>query len=226
MLIEIRILGLYMIKVIKKILPKDKKYHLALSMGVDSVAALFWLKSKNYDVIPIHFNHNLRAQNGIMHEKFLNLCEKLNLENKSEIWTGGLGKTESDCRKARLDFYSKIAKNGTIITAHHIDDWIENYLLNCFRGHPTHRPFELESKFENFKIIHPFLLTRKKDFKEFLERNNWNEWVVEDQTNGIIKGSRRNWIRNELLPKMIGQKLSLEKYAKRKIEKFLETTGV
>lgn len=215
-----------MIKVIKKILPKNKKYHLALSMGVDSVAAFFWLKWKNYDIIPIHFNHNFRAQNGIMHEKFLSLCEKMKLEGKSEIWTGSIGKTEADSRKARLDFYSKIAKNGTIITAHHIDDWVENYLLNCFRGHPNHIPFDIISKFEDFEIVHPFLLTNKKDFKEFLEKNNWTEWVVEDQTNKIIKGSRRNWIRNEILPKMINQKLSLKKYAKRKIEKFLETTGV
>ena len=35
-----------MIRIVKSILPKEKEYHLAVSMGVDSVAALFWLRWK------------------------------------------------------------------------------------------------------------------------------------------------------------------------------------
>lgn len=213
-----------MIRVIKQILPKESKYHLAVSMGVDSVAALFWLRWKGYEVVPIHFNHNLRAQNATMHDKFLSLCQKLGLEGKSEIWVKGMG-TEAECREARLKFYSHAAPGGTIITAHHLDDWIESYLLNCFRGHPNHNPFELVSKFNNFRIIHPFLPTRKKDFGEFLQRNGWQEWIVEDQTNRIIQGSRRNWIRNNILPEMSKQKLSLEKYARKKIKKVSESIG-
>lgn len=207
-----------MIKVIKQILPKDRQYHLAVSMGVDSVAALFWLKWKGYKVTPIHFNHNLRAQNGVMHDKFLALCNKLGIEGKSEIWAKGVG-TEAECREARLDFYSRVAKNGTIITAHHLNDWIESYLLNCLRGHPAKRPFELESKFPNFTVIHPFLPSRKEDFKEFLDRNGWTEWVVQDESNSVVRGSRRNWLRCAIIPEMARQRLSLEKYAKRRISK-------
>lgn len=209
-----------MIKVVKQILPKDREYHVAVSMGVDSVAALFWLRAKGYKVIPLHFNHNLRSQNGTMHERFLDLCQKLGLEGKSEIGINLV--TEADCRNARLNFYSKAAKDGTIITAHHLNDWVESYLMNCFRGHPNHHPFELVSSFENFKIVHPFLLTRKSDFRQFLERNGWMGWVVEDQSNFVIKGSRRNWVRSCVVPEMARQKLSLEKYAKRKISKLAE----
>jgi tRNA(Ile)-lysidine synthetase-like protein len=210
-----------MIKVIKQIFPKDKHYYLAVSMGVDSVAALFWMIWKGYKVTPLHFNHNLRAQNEVMHQKFIELCRDMNLEGKSEIWTKGFG-TEAECREARLDFYSRAAKDGTIVTAHHLDDWIENYLLNCLRGHPAKHPFELESKFPNFNLIHPFLPSRKEDFKQFLERNGWMEWVVQDESNSVVKGSRRNWIRRAMIPQMKSQKLSLKKYAKRRIEKFAE----
>ena len=206
-----------MIKIIKSILPKNQHYYVAVSMGVDSVAALLWLRSKEYKVTPIHFNHNLRAQNGTMHEKFLSLCNFLNLEGKSEI---GLGlKTEEDCRNARLNFYSKVAKDGIVITAHHLNDWVESYLMNCFRGHPNHLPFELSSNFDNFKIVHPFLLTKKADFKQFLERNSWTQYVIEDETNPVVKGSRRNWVRNVILPEMNRQQISLEKFAQRKIQK-------
>lgn len=214
-----------MIKVVKEALPKEAEYHLAVSMGADSVAALFWMRWKGYKVTPLHFNHNLRAQNGIMHDKFLMLCEKLGLEGKSEIWLKGFG-TEAECREARLDFFSRKAKGATIVTAHHLDDWIESYLLNCFRGHPSHHPFELETHFPDFRVVHPFLLTRKKDFEQFLERNNWMEWVVKDETNGIVKGSRRNWIRHRIIPEMSRQKLSLEKYARRKIKRLAEGTEI
>jgi len=210
-----------MIKVIKHVLPKDRHYHLAVSMGADSVAALFWLKWKGYSFTPVHFDHNLRPQNGTMRERFLALCDKLGVEGKTEIWSKGFG-TEGECRDARLDFYSRIAKHGTIITAHHLNDWIESYLLNCFRGHPNKPPFELESKFPNFTVVHPFLLSRKEDFKQFLERNGWNEWVVEDKSNSVVKGSRRNWIRRNIIPEMTLQKMSLEKYAKRRIGKMSE----
>jgi tRNA(Ile)-lysidine synthase len=211
-----------MIRVIKQILPKERHYHLAVSMGVDSVAAMFWMRWKGYNFTPLHFDHNLRPQNGIMHERFHELCSKLGIEGKSDIWAKGMG-TEAECRQARLDFYKRAAGGGIIVTAHHLDDWIENYLLNCFRGHPHHHPLELESSFPEFRVVHPFLPTRKEDFRQFLERNDWNGWVVEDETNRVVKGSRRNWIRRSILPEMTKQRLSLEKYAKRKIKKMAES---
>lgn len=208
-----------MIRAIKQILPKERHYHLAVSMGADSVAALFWLRWKGYSFTPLHFDHNLRAQNGVMRERFHELCRELNLEGRS-----GQGRnlnTEAECRQARLDFYSSCGAEK-VVTAHHLDDWIENYLLNCFRGHPHHDPIPLESDFGGFGVVHPFLLTRKRDFVEFLERNGWMRWVVQDESNSIVKGSRRNWLRCAIIPEMERQKLSLEKYAKRRVEKLLE----
>jgi len=158
-----------------------------------------------------------------MHERFLELCKDLNLECKSDI--GVNLKTENECRQARLDFYSRVAKGGTIVTAHHLNDWVESYLLNCLRGHPNHQPISFQSDFTDFKIIHPFLLTRKQDFKQYLERNGWMKYVVEDSSNSFVKGSRRNWIRNAIIPEMQTQRLSLEKFAKKKIEKMIVKTG-
>jgi len=208
-----------MIRTIKEILPKNRTYYVAVSMGVDSVAAIHYLQSKGYSLIPIHFNHNLRDQNFIMMEKFLHFCTSLGLSGHV-----GIGKnlnTEKDCRNARLNFYSKIVKKGSIITAHHINDWVESYLLNCFRGQPNNDVFSLISNFNSFSILHPFLLTRKKDFKQYVDRNDLMRYVVDDETNAIIKGSRRNWIRNFIIPQMKENKLSLEKFAQRKIIKLI-----
>lgn len=209
-----------MIRVIKGLIPKDGHYHVAVSMGSDSVAALMWMVWKGYKVTPLHYNHNLRAQNGLMHEMFFDLCREFNLNAKSDV---GINlRTEDECRQARLDFYSRVAKGGTIVTAHHLGDWVEGYLLNCFRGHPNHDPLPLSSEFAEFRVVHPFLPSRKQDFAEFLERNGWGRFVVSDETNQIVKGSRRNWVRRVILPEMERQKLSLEKYALRKIRKKAE----
>jgi tRNA(Ile)-lysidine synthase TilS/MesJ len=186
-------------------------------MGLDSVAAISFMKNRGYKLIPIHFNHALRDQNFRMMEKFLDFCTDMNLSG--HVGMGRNLTTESDCRNARLDFYNKMAGGGIVITAHHLNDWVESYLLNCFRGHPHHNPFELVSNFGSFSIIHPFLLSKKKDFIEYAERNDLIKYVVEDETNNIVKGSRRNWIRNNLVPEMKNHKLSLEKFAQRQILK-------
>ncbi len=204
-----------MIKIIKEILPKDKKYYFAVSMGIDSVAAFIFLKVKGYDVNPIHFNHKLRSQNDFMEMKFLELCEATN--SKPIIGYGENLSTEAECRTARLNFYEKKCC-GIIITAHHMDDYIESYLLNCFRGHPDRDPIPLKSQFNNFTIIHPFLLSRKKDFKQYLDRNGYLRYTIEDETNNFAKGSRRNWIRQQIIPEMTKNKLSLEKFAERRIK--------
>jgi tRNA(Ile)-lysidine synthetase-like protein len=209
-----------MIKIVKKIISKEKKYFFALSMGTDSVAGYMYLLNKNYNIQPIHFNHNLRAQNQLMEEKFIDLCEKTN--KKPIIGYGNKLKTELDCRNARLDFYENYCENQEVITAHHLNDFVENYLLNCFRGIPNNKIFQIKSEFEKFSIIHPFLLTRKKDFVQYLERNKLTDYIIEDESNDIIKGSRRNWIRNKILPEMKKNKISLEKFAKKNVLNLIE----
>jgi tRNA(Ile)-lysidine synthetase-like protein len=201
-----------MIRLIKSALPKKDAF-LALSMGIDSVAAFHFLLSKGHIFTPVHFNHVLREQNNLMEEKFYDLCSKFKLKGKSN--KGSDLVTEKDCREARLNFYDSLG--GNIITAHHLNDWVESYLLNCLRGKSEQKPFELMSEFPKFKIFHPFLLSRKKDFEQYVLRNNLKDFVVEDETNSNIKGSRRNWIRKNLIPEILSQKISLEKYALKKI---------
>lgn len=209
-----------MIRIIKSILPKNRTYHFAVSMGVDSVAAASLMLRKGYRIIPIHFNHGLRPQNELMMYKFLDFCKDFGL--KGFVSKGQNLKTEAECREARLEFYKDVAHNGLIITAHHLNDWVESYLLNCFRGHPNHDPFDLVSHFDTFSIAHPFLLSRKKDFIEYLDSNNLMKYTIIDETNEVSEGSRRNWIRNIIIPNMKSNKVSLEKFAKRQITKLIK----
>jgi tRNA(Ile)-lysidine synthetase-like protein len=196
--------------------------YVAVSMGVDSVAAFYYLYSKGYHVKALHFNHGMRPQNNEMCIRFREMMRDTEISSyRYEIGFGSGLKTEDDCRKARLDFFKKLNKdteqNKTIITAHHLDDCEESYLLNCFRGHPEYKPMNLISDFGSFKIIHPFLLTEKKDFIQFVDKYKngiLKKYIVKDETNDVIKGSRRNWIRNVIVPEMQAAKISLKKHCK------------
>lgn len=212
-----------MINLIQQIVPRKEMIAVAVSMGVDSLAAYFYLQSRFYNVFPIHFNHGLRPQNNEMEEKF-NQVFPYGHKAVTRLVENTLT-TESDFRKMRFDFFKKIChEKGVkyVVTAHHLDDCVESYLLNCFRGHPEYKPMNLVTNFEGFSVLHPFLLTEKQDFIDYAQGRDFAKYVVTDETNDVIKGSRRNWIRNVIIPEMESQKLSLKKYCKRLITNELE----
>lgn len=212
-----------MIKLNKQYLLKNRTVPLAVSMGVDSVAAAIYLKKKGYSVKCFHFNHGLRDQNFLMEEKFVDFCERFGFDyfigkNIEKL------KTESEFRVARIRFFVNNVTENFVCTAHHLDDYVENYLLNCLRGHPEYKPIEECSNWGKFKIIHPFLLTEKKDFQKYLDYCNElvqyrgvKDFVVEDETNSENKGSRRNWLRNNIIPELEKNKINLKTILKKKI---------
>lgn len=208
-----------MIKLNKRLLSKSDEFHFALSMGVDSLSAFCYLRSKGYKVIPIHFNHGLRSQNDLMEEKYLSLCELLRVEPC--VGRGVNLSSEIECREARLDFYRELGVSR-VSTAHHMNDWVENYLMNCFRGEPDKSPMNWVEDFGSFTVFHPFLLSRKSDLVDFALRNSLGDssifnWVVEDSTNSDTVGSRRNWVRKVVIPELRSRDVVLEKFAKRRL---------
>lgn len=209
-----------MIETLRFLIPdKKEKLYLAVSMGTDSLCGTHWLIKKGYkNLCLLHFNHKIRSQNNLMEKKFIEFCSTYKLP--FIIGKGNNLKTEVECRRARLEFYQSInSEDKKIITFHHLDDWVETYLLNCFRGNPNHNSIPIQSDFSNYKILHPFLVTKKGCLKQYGIRNNLERFIIEDETNKKIKGSRRNWIRNIILKEMHKQKLCLHKYAKKQIQK-------
>jgi tRNA(Ile)-lysidine synthetase-like protein len=209
------------VKLIKPLL-KDDTHYFALSMGVDSVAAFSYLYKRNYNVIPVYYNHKLRPQNDEMERQFRNFCDHLKIDYVVGTRIGVKPpETEAQYRDLRIDFFRSISSGHSIITAHHLNDWVESYLLNCLRGHPTKEPFKLSECFGSFSILHPFLLSRKRDLLQYAERMDLMKFVVVDETNDIVKGSRRNLLRNVIIPELEKNQLCLEKYGLRQIEKLL-----
>lgn len=202
------------------------------SGGIDSIAVAHFLKHNkfikhNYNFHSvIHINHNYRKQNDLMEnavKKFCNYYRILFISIRLNHEEGFKDFTEAYLREARLkaieDYAKKYSTDSVYVTGHHLNDCVESYLLNCFRGHPEYNPIPSVTRFENYSICRPFILNTKKNLIEYCKKNDLMKFVVEDETNFKSQGSRRNMIRNEIVPILNRNQVGLEKIVKKNVEK-------
>lgn len=197
------------------------------SSGVDSIAVShFFIENfgMNYNVSLLHFNHNLRKQNFEMVDSFINFANSVSVPYEV-VQLSCKDATEDSCRKARLSHLENY-RNTTFITAHHLDDCVESYFLNCLRGKEGFLPIPFRTELSNSNcIVRPFIFNRKKDFLSYAKGLNLLQYVVEDETNKKTKGSRRNLLRNEVLPIFERERMGLSKIVKKKMLDRLQRTG-
>jgi tRNA(Ile)-lysidine synthetase-like protein len=199
------------------------KLVLMCSSGVDSIASTHFLMKKYKsdffsEKIVFHYNHNLREQNNKMQSSVERFCEKykFNLICGKAEFRGD--KSEDCCRKLRFNEVENLFKDSVIVTSHHLNDCVESYLLNCFRGNPEYNPIPFFTLTMNGNVIsHPFLFTYKNDFIQYAERNKLYEFIVEDETNQSSVGSRRNMIRNKIVPILHEETLGIETIVKKRM---------
>lgn len=187
----------------------SEKFAVAFSGGIDSVVvADFLLRFPNNNFFLLHFNH--KTEHGYEAETFtkefankrnLHLevgtitSEKLKKESQEEYW-----------RRERYNFFSNY--KCPIITCHHLNDCLEYWIFTSLRGEGKLIPH----KRDNF--LRPFLLTPKKEIKEWAEKNNLN-WC-EDKSNSENVHAR-NIIRNEMMEIALKVNPGLEKMIRKKI---------
>tara|TARA_B110000438_G_scaffold303739_1_gene366889 strand:+ start:2416 stop:3858 length:1443 start_codon:yes stop_codon:yes gene_type:complete len=194
----------------------NKKLLLAVSGGVDSTALLMIcdIISKKYpvNITAIHINHNLRADDSEKDSKFIeNLCGQLNIpiiiKDGSEI-NNKYSKSknlENNLRQIRYKLFSDeiLDKNmDGLLTAHHLNDHVETFLLKVSRGTGLDGMEGISSyieqkEFSDLKIYRPLIdIPKKFLFKLCL---NMNVSPRQDKTNISNKFSR-NRIRNNIIP--------------------------
>jgi len=226
-----------------KKMPHCNQIRLLCSAGVDSIAACHYYHNKfrrtrrtQYYKFGIHhglvhFNHQLRPQNDKMEAKYLNYGYDLNIPRFNPImlkdqgyYGNAVDPTEDTLRQARLAYIKNNIDHCIFITAHHLDDATESYMMNVLRGKEGFLPIPFITEVGNNLLIHPFLFTKKKDFREYAENKGLMRYVVEDETNNVTKGSRRNFIRNEIMPLLQREKMGLSTIVEKKMKErlFLE----
>ncbi len=101
--------------------------------------------------------------------------------------------SEADCRTARWEFIKRNVKsNQTILTGHHLDDWVETLTLKLIRGVGA-EGFTAFTMWDG-SIFRPFLETKKEVLQHYANAFQLN-WI--DDPSNDSPHYLRNWLRND-----------------------------
>lgn len=175
-----------------------KKIAIAVSGGSDSIALLHivsnWAKNNNIECVVLTVDHNLRAASKNDLTLVAKLANKLGNKIVALSWKHDEISTniQEKARNARYELMTRVCHKlniTTLLTAHHLDDTIETYLMRKTRNSSV---FGLSSSTANFlndiRIIRPLYNIYKSDIIDYLHKNNitWSE----DESNQLDKYER------------------------------------
>lgn len=184
---------------------KDKKLLLATSGGIDSMVLVHLFQQLGYDIAIAHCNFSLRGDESDGDEQFIrNYASKNNIpvfvtrfDTKAFAEDAKLS-IQIAARQLRYAWFEELLqKHGLdyLLTAHHLDDSIETFLINFTRG--TGLEGLTGIPLQNGNIIRPLLPFSRIQIEEYAALNNiqWRE----DSSNASDK-YLRNKLRHGVVP--------------------------
>ncbi len=184
---------------------KECKFLVALSGGVDSMvlANLFIQNNLNFSIA--HCNFDLRAEESNADQEFVLSWSRKNKINyyHSKFTTkvfcdkSKVGIQEG-ARNLRYNWFSElrvIHKFDYVVTAHHLDDQLETYLINTMRGTGLNGLLGIPEKTNN--LFRPLLQVLKDEILVYADINKID--FREDSSN-FKNDYYRNMIRNMIIP--------------------------
>ncbi|MCF6319509.1 MAG: tRNA lysidine(34) synthetase TilS [Proteobacteria bacterium] len=181
-------------------LPANEGYLIAYSGGADSTALLHLFASIE-NVRAIHINHGIQSQAQIWQDHCQATCKQLNIPliiEQAEL----PNHSENACRKARYAIFEQhLRSHEILLTAHHAQDQAETVLLKLMRGTGIKGLCGIEKlrKFTKGYIARPLLNYSPQILKDYLIANKVN-WI--EDTSNQDNNYKRNFIRNEIIPKL------------------------
>jgi len=183
---------------------KDKKLLLAVSGGVDSMVLLDLFYKLRFDICVAHCNFQLRGKESDADELLVReMCQdgyityfiesfdtlEFAKENKLSI--------QLAARKLRYDWFQELLSLGFdyVLTAHHLDDNVETFLINFTRGTGLEGLTGIPA--QNGNIIRPLLPFSREEIENYALENKiqWRE----DSSNASDKYFR-NKLRHNIVP--------------------------
>jgi tRNA(Ile)-lysidine synthase len=180
-------------------LNKSEKIAVAVSGGSDSTALCFLCHQAKLKFTPIIVDHGWRKNSAkeakqvkAYLEKHLKSTKVSILTNKKPIPKTNIEEFLRDVRYELLFDFCK--KNGIkkILTAHHLDDQIETFLMRLERGSGLDglTGIKERNKVKGFELIRPLLDFTKEELTELLKKNKL-KWIS-DPSNENIELTRNN----------------------------------
>lgn len=183
---------------------ESKKLLLAVSGGIDSMVLLDLIHKLRLDLAVAHCNFNLRGQESDADQSFVEkYCKERNITFHTQLFDTAQyaekykTSIQIAARELRYNWFfelKNIYNYDYILTAHHLDDSVETFLINLTRGTGLEG---LVGITDNKDIIRPLLIFSRQEIELYAQQFNL-EWR-EDKTNASDK-YLRNKIRHHIVP--------------------------
>jgi tRNA(Ile)-lysidine synthase len=209
--------------IIEKELFTDKDYLLVgVSGGIDSVVLCHVLKKLKFKFSIAHCNFQLREKESELDEIFCEeFAKKLDVNfHVMRFETKGFAKSQNisiqmAARELRYNWFQKICDGQSyqfVLTAHHLNDQLETFLLNFTRGTGLSGLLGIPGKQGN--VIRPLLEIGREEIENYAKENGLA--YREDSSNYEEKYAR-NLIRKHVISALKKINPSLEKTALRNL---------
>lgn len=182
-----------------------KKLLLAVSGGIDSMVLVDLFSKLDFEIGVAHCNFQLRGEESDKDEDFVRIqCEKYKLKSFIKSFNTNSYAEENKlsiqqaARELRYNWFNELlASEGFdyLLTAHHLDDSLETFLINFTRGTGIEGLTGIPKV--NGKIVRPLLIFSRSVIENYAKENNI-EWR-EDSSN-VSDKYFRNKIRHHIVP--------------------------
>ncbi|OOS00843.1 tRNA lysidine(34) synthetase TilS [Haemophilus paracuniculus] len=174
---------------------------IGLSGGVDSVVLLHLFRQLNVEVRAIHIHHGLSPNADSWADFCHALCQRWQIPCVvRKVKVQGEKGVEGNAREARYQALGEqIQADEILVTAHHLDDQAETFLLALKRGSGVKglSAMQAVSYRQNLTLFRPLLGISKADLINYAKQQDL--LYIQDESNQI-NDFDRNFLRNEILP--------------------------
>lgn len=187
--------------------PDHGKIWLAISGGMDSSVLLHLTNSVKprikQSIEAIYVDHGLNELSHNWGEFCLDKCKQYNLPCSIVKLQHSCPKgksVEEWAREQRYSiFFDKLKQNNILFTAHHMDDQIETFFLQAFRGSGPRGlvSMPIVKEFNDGYHARPLLQFSRDQLREYAEKNKL-EW--QDDSSNLNIRYDRNYLRHDVLP--------------------------
>ena len=184
-------------KDIIKNLDTSKNYVVALSGGVDSAVLATVVAKQTPNLRSIFVRHNQKHSKEL--EEVANkIANNLKINHKALDSNLEENSSETKMRDARYEIlYDELDDNEILLTGHTLSDKVETFFINLLRGTRVKGLKSIPKMTQ--RLNRPLLGISKDNLINYAKENNIE--YLDDVTN-FDNEIIRNWIRNELIPKV------------------------